>query len=140
MEIVLTEPRDCLASLAICGGGCYLCTYLSVPSCTKSCVWHWCSDSDSCESQWGEKPSPAQQGTGSPGAWGKILYIAVLNKMALPGQKRGYRAFFFFFGRTQERGGHRASAFRSGYICDNSTSDKRTRHILSTNKTFWWFQ
>ena len=43
-----------------------------------------------------------QQGTGSPGAWGKILYIAVLNKMALPGQKRGYRAFFF--GRTQERG------------------------------------
>ena len=85
-------------------GGCYLCTYLSVPSCTRSCVWHWCSDSDSCESQWGEKPFPAQQGTGNPGAWGKILYIAVLNKMALPGQKRGYRAFFFFLEEHRKGG------------------------------------
>ena len=135
MENFLTEPRSCLTSLQFVGG-CYLCTYLSVPSCTRGCVWHWCSDFDRCESQWGEKPSPVQQGTGCPGAWGKILYTVVLNKMALPGQKRGYRAFR----KNTGKGGGRASAFRSGYICDNSTSEKRTRHSLSTNKTFWWLR
>ena len=96
-----------------------------MPSCTRGGVWLWCSASDSCGSQWGEKPSPEPRGTGSPGAWGKILYA----EKRLQG----------FSGRTQERG-ETELLLLDWVIFVKLHPDERTRRTQSTNKALWCLQ
>lgn len=91
MENFLTEPRSWQPSLQFVGAvtsAHIICALLhkEVVSSTGALILTAVNLS-------GRETFPSAAGHRQPRCLGKILYTIVLNKMALPGQKRGYGAF-----------------------------------------------